>query len=190
LAHILNGVINKPVRDALLLNHALTASKKDSLRRELLISRLVRFHWDRKHMALVKRAYRERYREDLSDAVREGTSGDWGAFCEQLVVTRMPDDVKVVERIHSRERTSDREWEREKEREKEREREERLREKERQMDREAEKARREKEKERERERERERDAEKKRSRRDTLEVGGSGRSREKSRERSRSRRRD
>lgn len=186
MAHILNGVINKPVRDALLLNHALTASKKDGLRRELLISRLVRYHWDRKHMALVKRAYRERYREDLSDAVREGTSGDWGAFCEQLVVTRIPDDVKVVERIHSRERTSDRD----REREKEREREERLREKERQMDREAEKAKREKEKERERERERERDAEKKRSRRDTLEVGGSGRSREKSRERSRSRRRD
>ena len=34
LAHILNGVINRPVRDALLLNHALTASKKDHLRRE------------------------------------------------------------------------------------------------------------------------------------------------------------
>ncbi|KAH7037550.1 uncharacterized protein B0I36DRAFT_236795 [Microdochium trichocladiopsis] len=182
LAHILNGIINKPVRDALLLNHALSATKKDSLRRELLISRLVRFHWDRKHMALVKRAYRERYHEDLSDAVREGTSGDWGAFCEQLVVTRMPDDVKVVERIHSRERMSDRE----REREKEREREERLRERERQLDREAEKARR----EREKEKERERDAEKRRSRRDTLEVGGGGRSREKSRERSRSRRRD
>ncbi|KXJ94174.1 hypothetical protein Micbo1qcDRAFT_41923 [Microdochium bolleyi] len=176
LAHILNGIINKPVRDALLLNHALNASKRDELRRELLISRLVRFHWDRKHMALVKRAYRERYGEDLADAVHEGTSGDWGLFCEQLVVTRMSDDVKVVERIHSRERISD----------KEREREERLRERERQMDREMEKQRR----EREKEKERERDAEKKRSRRDTLEVGGSGRSREKSRERSRSRRRE
>lgn len=99
LAHILNGVINRPVRDALLLNHALTASKKDSLRRELLISRLVRYHWDRHHMAAVKKAYRERYGEDLSSAVKEGTSGDWGLFCRQLVVTRMPDDVKQFSRV-------------------------------------------------------------------------------------------
>ncbi|KAI1881733.1 hypothetical protein JX265_000559 [Neoarthrinium moseri] len=94
LAHILNGVINKPVRDALLLNHALTASKKDNLRRELLISRLVRYHWDRHHMAAIKKAYKERYGHDLSQAVKEGTSGEWGLFCEQLCVTRMPDEVK------------------------------------------------------------------------------------------------
>ncbi|KAI1140715.1 Annexin [Hypoxylon sp. FL0543] len=101
LAHVLNGVINKPVRDALLLHHALTASKKDHLRRELLISRLVRFHWDRHHMAAIKRAYRERYGEELSDAVKEGTSGEWGMFCEQLVVTRMPDDVKSFEKVEA-----------------------------------------------------------------------------------------
>ncbi|KAH6646905.1 hypothetical protein BKA67DRAFT_524483 [Truncatella angustata] len=101
LAHILNGVINKPVRDALLLNHALTASKKDSMRRELLISRLVRYHWDRHHMSAVKRAYRERYRIDLADAVKDGTSGDLGLFCEQLVVTRMPDDVKRFSKVEA-----------------------------------------------------------------------------------------
>ncbi|KAK6818850.1 hypothetical protein PG987_016303 [Apiospora arundinis] len=84
LAHILNGVINKPVRDALLLNHALTASKKDGLRRELLISRLVRYHWDRHHMAAVKRAYRERYGQDLSEAIRDGTTGEWGLFCQAV----------------------------------------------------------------------------------------------------------
>ncbi|KAK8016535.1 Annexin A7 [Apiospora rasikravindrae] len=99
LAHILNGVINKPVRDALLLNHALTSSKKDGLRRELLISRLVRYHWDRHHMAAVKRAYRERYGQDLSDAIRDGTSGEWGLFCRQLAVTRMPDDVRQFEKV-------------------------------------------------------------------------------------------
>ncbi|CRK44788.1 hypothetical protein BN1723_006314 [Verticillium longisporum] len=76
LAHILNGVINKPVRDALLLNHALTASKRDGLRKDLLISRLVRYHWDHAHMEAIKRAYRERYRVDLQEAVREGTSGE------------------------------------------------------------------------------------------------------------------
>ncbi|KAK7715276.1 hypothetical protein SLS64_003974 [Diaporthe eres] len=99
LAHILNGVINKPVRDALLVHHALTASKKDGLRRELLTSRLVRFHWDRHHMAAVKRAYAERYGKDMMEAVRDGTSGEWGQFCQELCISRMPDDVKRVERI-------------------------------------------------------------------------------------------
>lgn len=99
LAHILNGVINKPVRDALLVHHALTASKKDGLRRELLTSRLVRFHWDRLHLAAIKRAYTERYGKDMMEAVRDGTSGEWGQFCQELCISRMPDDVKRVERI-------------------------------------------------------------------------------------------
>ncbi|KAF9879450.1 annexin anxc4 [Colletotrichum karsti] len=98
LAHILNGVINKPVRDALLVHHALTASRKDDLRRELLISRLVRFHWDRHHMEAVKRAYRERYGRDMQDSVREATSGEWGLFCRELCIYRMPNDVKSYER--------------------------------------------------------------------------------------------
>ncbi|POS76966.1 annexin ANXC4 [Diaporthe helianthi] len=99
LAHILNGVINKPVRDALLVHHALTASKKDGLRRELLTSRLVRFHWDRLHLSAIKRAYFERYGKDMMEAVRDGTSGEWGQFCQELCISRMPDDVKRVERI-------------------------------------------------------------------------------------------
>ncbi|CAL3967876.1 unnamed protein product [Diplocarpon coronariae] len=102
LAHILNGVINKPVRDALLLHHALSLSQsqskseRDNLRTELLISRLVRFHWDRPHMELVKKAYRERYGVELQRAVREGTRGDWGLFCEGLCVRRMGDEVRHV----------------------------------------------------------------------------------------------
>ncbi|KAG6041316.1 hypothetical protein E4U41_004967 [Claviceps citrina] len=96
LAHILNGVINRPVRDALLLNHALTASRRDSLRRELLISRLVRFHWDPVHMQAVKNAYRERYGVDLSDAVSGGTSGEWGRFCRELCIVRMPERVEII----------------------------------------------------------------------------------------------
>ncbi|KAK0628650.1 hypothetical protein B0T17DRAFT_573719 [Bombardia bombarda] len=99
LAHILNGVINKPVRDAMLLNHAVTLSKKDGLRRELLISRLVRYHWDGAHMVLVKKAYREHYGRELQDAVKEATSGEWGEFCRALCITRMPDDVRRVERL-------------------------------------------------------------------------------------------
>lgn len=96
MAHILNGVINKPVRDALLVHHALTASKKDNLRRELLTSRLVRYHWDRHHMAAVKKAYHERYGKDMMEAVVDGTSGEWGQFCRELCITRMPDDVRRV----------------------------------------------------------------------------------------------
>jgi len=88
------------VRDALLVHHALTASKRDELRRELLISRLVRFHWDRHHMAAIKHAYRERYGRDLQEAVKDATTGsDWGQFCRNLCVTRMPDDVRRFEKV-------------------------------------------------------------------------------------------
>ncbi|PMD25900.1 Annexin, partial [Hyaloscypha hepaticicola] len=99
LAHILNGVINKPVRDALLVHHALNLSKSDSIRTELLISRLVRYHWDRVHMEAVKREYRTRYGVDMQKAVAEGTKGEWGHFCEMLCVRRMPDDVREVKRV-------------------------------------------------------------------------------------------
>lgn len=102
LAHILNGIINKPVRDAMLLHHAVTLSKRDELRRELLISRLVRYHWDGRHMIAVKKAYREHYGRDLQEAVRDATSGEWGEFCRALCVTRMPDDVRKIERIERR----------------------------------------------------------------------------------------
>ncbi|KAL3420255.1 annexin ANXC4 [Phlyctema vagabunda] len=96
LAHILNGVINKPVRDALLLHHALSPSRADNLRAELLISRLVRYHWDRPHFEAVKREYRARYGVEVQRAVAEGTRGEWGRFCEQLCMRRMADEVKYV----------------------------------------------------------------------------------------------
>ena len=87
------------MRDALLLHHALT--RKDELRRELLTSRLVRYHWDREHLAAIKRAYREKHHQDLSVAVAEATrgTGEWGAFMRELCITRMPGDVRRVERV-------------------------------------------------------------------------------------------
>ncbi|KAM3454227.1 hypothetical protein MY3296_003112 [Beauveria thailandica] len=99
LAHILNGIINRPVRDALLLHHALTASRKDNLRRELLVSRLVRYHWDPMHMQAVKKAYSERYDRELQDVVRDATSGEWGIFCAELCIARMPNHVRRIERV-------------------------------------------------------------------------------------------
>lgn len=103
LAHILNGVINRPVRDALLLHQALSLSSgrrdKDNLRTELLISRLVRYHWDRFHIEAVKKEYKARYNMELLTAVRDGTKGDWGRFCEQLCLRRMPHEVHEVRRV-------------------------------------------------------------------------------------------
>ncbi|KPM38857.1 hypothetical protein AK830_g7711 [Neonectria ditissima] len=94
IAHILNGVVNRPARDALLLHHALTASRKDTLRYDLLTSRLVRFHWNQLHMAAVKEAYSERYGEELLDAVKKNTDDEWGLFCQKLCG---PGDEKEVE---------------------------------------------------------------------------------------------
>ncbi|KAI9757380.1 MAG: hypothetical protein M4579_003494 [Chaenotheca gracillima] len=87
LAHILNGVINRPVRDALLIHQALQhTAEKD--RPELLISRLVRFHWDRQHLERVKTEFYNRYKEELVAAVSEGTKGEFGEFCVELCVRR------------------------------------------------------------------------------------------------------
>ncbi len=91
-------MINRPVRDALLLHHALTTSKKDELRHELLTSRLVRMHWDARHMQAVRHAYQERYGRKLQEAVADATSGQWGLFCEELCIARMPDHVKRFEK--------------------------------------------------------------------------------------------
>lgn len=92
IAHILNGVINKPARDALLLQHAIKdvaeKNKDDELRYELLISRLVRLHWDKVHLMRVKRAYAEKYRRDLQEDIEEATRGDFREFMCELAETR------------------------------------------------------------------------------------------------------
>ncbi|KKK18480.1 hypothetical protein ARAM_001898 [Aspergillus rambellii] len=89
LAHILNGAINRPMRDALLLHQALRESRSGRERSELLISRLVRLHWEPRHFETVKTEYRRRYGERLEEAIAEeilplagGT--EWGEFCIQL----------------------------------------------------------------------------------------------------------
>ncbi|KAE8157319.1 hypothetical protein BDV40DRAFT_305221 [Aspergillus tamarii] len=89
LAHILNGVINRPMRDALLLHQALRESRTGKERSELLISRLVRLHWEPRHLEQVKSEFRRRYRERLEEAIFEevltSSSGDdWGEFCIEL----------------------------------------------------------------------------------------------------------
>ncbi|KAJ4343827.1 hypothetical protein N0V87_000109 [Didymella glomerata] len=108
IAHILNGVINRPARDAMLLHHALmdliepassngrssrenTSSKHDKHERqqryELLISRLVRLHWDRMHMARVKAEYEDKYGRMVEEDVEEATKSDFREFCLSLCQT-------------------------------------------------------------------------------------------------------
>ncbi|VUC32849.1 unnamed protein product [Clonostachys rosea] len=102
LAHILNGVINRPTRDALLLHSAITSlrfgrtvSRENELRPELLISRLVRYHWDREHMGAVSNEYSSRYGSSLGEAVKETTSGDWGEFCVRLCTAHLKGKIHV-----------------------------------------------------------------------------------------------
>ncbi|MCJ1473452.1 hypothetical protein MMC13_002103 [Lambiella insularis] len=83
LAHVLNGVLNRPVRDALLLHQALAETSKD--RTELLISRLVRFHWETKHLERVKSEYKRKYGRKIEVDVQEGTKGEFGEFCLGLL---------------------------------------------------------------------------------------------------------
>lgn len=106
IAHILNGVINRPARDAMLLHHALmdliepsqssngrssrenTSSKHERQQRyELLISRLVRLHWDRMHLARVKSEYEEKYGRMVEEDIEEATKGDFREFCIALCQT-------------------------------------------------------------------------------------------------------
>jgi annexin A7/11 len=43
----------------------------------LLVNRVVRFHWDRNHMAQVRSAYKQKYRQDLGARIRGETSGNY-----------------------------------------------------------------------------------------------------------------
>jgi hypothetical protein len=77
------------MRDALLLHQALRESRSGRERSELLISRLVRLHWEPRHLEQVKTEYRRRYGERLEEAIAEEvitTSGgsEWGEFCIEL----------------------------------------------------------------------------------------------------------
>lgn len=92
IAHILNGVINKPARDALLLRHAIEdvadKNKEEEIRYELLISRLVRLHWDKVHLIRVKREYEMKYKTTLEEDIDDAARGDFGDFMRQLCSTK------------------------------------------------------------------------------------------------------
>ena len=87
--HILNGALNRPMRDALLLHQAIAESDTKRDRAELLISRLVRMHWEPHHLERVKANYRGRYGVPVEVAIEKeilnGGKSDWVEFCIELV---------------------------------------------------------------------------------------------------------
>jgi hypothetical protein len=88
----LNGALNRPMRDALLLHQAISETAPGKERAELLISRLVRLHWEPKHLERVKYEFEKRYRTPVEVSIRleimEMAKGDdakqWGEFCIEL----------------------------------------------------------------------------------------------------------
>lgn len=84
------------MRDALLLHQAISESSPGKERAELLISRLVRLHWEPKHLERVKAQYEARYKVPIEyaivkDVVEAGNKSEeaklWGVFCRELAVS-------------------------------------------------------------------------------------------------------
>jgi annexin A7/11 len=74
LLYQLRRGLDKYMHQAALLEDAMAgAGTKDYL----LVSRVVRFHWDRTNMTNVRGAYQQRYRQDLATRIRRETSGHY-----------------------------------------------------------------------------------------------------------------
>ncbi|KAF3921694.1 Annexin-B12 [Orbilia brochopaga] len=82
LLHVLNGVLNKPARDARLLEESM---KGVGTRDDLLVARLVRIHWDPDHMAAVKEAYKAKYNMSLKERIQSECSGSYQEFLINLI---------------------------------------------------------------------------------------------------------
>ena len=65
---------DRAMRDAINLEHAMAGvGTKD----EILVTRVVRVHWDQAHVQQVKGAYKARYGKELVGRIRGETSGDY-----------------------------------------------------------------------------------------------------------------
>lgn len=95
------------MRDAILLHQAIDefapnpaagGKEKSPGRAELLISRVVRLHWEPKHLEKVKREYESRYRENPARAMARDVQGHmktdegkmWSGFAIDLVRSSEP----------------------------------------------------------------------------------------------------
>lgn len=84
LTHILHGATQKALRDAKLLEQAITAVREQS-REDLLISRATRIHWDPRHLEEVKIMFRKKYRVDLGTRLREVSNKEFGEFLVRMM---------------------------------------------------------------------------------------------------------
>ncbi|KAK6496434.1 hypothetical protein TWF481_002452 [Arthrobotrys musiformis] len=82
LLHVLNGVLNKPARDARLLEESM---KGVGTRDDLLVARLVRIHWDAEHLTAVKEAYKTKYGMSLKERIKGECSGSYQEFLLNLI---------------------------------------------------------------------------------------------------------
>lgn len=82
LLHVLNGVLNKPARDARLLEESM---KGVGTRDDLLVARLVRIHWDPEHLTAVKEAYKTKYGMSLRERIKGECSGSYQEFLLNLI---------------------------------------------------------------------------------------------------------
>ena len=74
LLMILRGGSDRAMRDAMLLEESM---KGMGTKDDLLVNRVVRYHWDRNHMNQVKGAYRHKYGRELSSRIKGETKGDY-----------------------------------------------------------------------------------------------------------------
>lgn len=92
LHHALMDLIEPPSSDGrssgkLTAKEASTSKHERQQRHELVISRLVRLHWDRLHLIRVKTEYEEKYGRVLEEDIEEATKGDFREFCIALCQT-------------------------------------------------------------------------------------------------------
>jgi len=84
LLHILNGLVDKPLRDAKLLDQAITAVTEQN-REDLLISRTTRIHWDVKHLGRVKSVFKRKYRADVGARIKDVEKGSYLEFLLKMM---------------------------------------------------------------------------------------------------------
>lgn len=90
LHHALMDLIEPPAsgRSSRENTSSSSSSKHERQQRyELLISRLVRLHWDRLHLARVKTEYEDKYGRMVEEDVEEASKGDFREFCIALCQT-------------------------------------------------------------------------------------------------------
>lgn len=76
--------MDKPLRDAKLLEQAIRAVKEEN-REDLLISRATRIHWDPRHLRNVKRAFGKKFQVNVGDRIRDVARGSYMEFLLRML---------------------------------------------------------------------------------------------------------